>query len=116
MVMTTIIVRNMIQGIIEGAPLNESFKHAEDCFNITGNRNKATLEEFEQSLEQFVKSSKTSKVNGSYRYETPAYHYQQKGSNLVVTVNPTDNAYVTVRNATDFQFEKRTSTRKYVLI
>lgn len=41
-----------------------------------------------------------------YIYQTPAYHYKKPDEDLIVTVNATNNEYISVRNATDFQLEK----------
>ena len=55
---------------------------------------------------QKIESPETERINGSYRYETPAYHYKKPDEDLIVTVNATTNKYISVRNATDFQLEK----------
>lgn len=87
--------------------LNHSYDgHAKDCFNITKNRNKASLAEFKQSLNDYIQAPETERINGSYRYETPTYHYKKPDEDLVVTVNATNNEYISVRNATEFQLEK----------
>ena len=46
-------------------------------------------------------------MNGSYRYETPAYFYKEKDGNLVTItiVNATDNSFITVVNATEYQLK-----------
>ena len=87
--------------------LNHSYdRHAEQCFGMTNTKNKKTLSEFEKNLKNFIQSPDTLKINGSYRYEDPAYHYMKPGENLIVTVNVIDNQYISVRNATDYQLEK----------
>lgn len=80
--------------------------HAEICFGMKQNRNNESLERFEKNIRDYIESPETEKISASYRYETPAYHYMQPGLDLVVTVNATDNEYISVRNATDFQLEK----------
>ena len=52
-----------------------------------------------------INLSKTEKINGSYRYETPAYFYKEKDGNLVAIVNATDNSLITVVNATESQLK-----------
>lgn len=68
-------------------------------------RNKQTLQKFKKTVQDYIKSPETERINGSYRYETPAYHYKKPGKDLIVTVNATNNEYISVRNATDFQLE-----------
>jgi len=80
--------------------------HAEQCFGMTENRNKPSLQRFQGKIENFIQSPDIIKINGSYRYETPAYHYMKPDQDLVVTVNATNNEYISVRNGTDFQLEK----------
>ena len=80
-------------------------RHAEKCFGMKKNRNKENLKEFEGKARSFIESPKTEKINGSYRYETPAYFYKEKDGNLVAIVNATDNSFITVVNATESQLE-----------
>lgn len=80
--------------------------HAEKCFGIQENRNKENLQKFEKDIQDYIESPETERINGSYRYETPAYHYKKSDEDLIVTVNATNNEYISVRNATDFQLEK----------
>ena len=87
--------------------MNHSYDgHAEKCFGIKENRNKENLQKFEKNVRDYIESPKTERINGSYRYETPAYHYKKPDEDLIVTVNATNNEYISVRNATDFQLEK----------
>lgn len=69
------------------------------------NRNKETLKEFEEKARSFIESPETEKINGSYRYETPAYFYKERDGNLVAIVNATDNSFITILNATESQLE-----------
>lgn len=46
--------------------------HAEKCFGMKGNRKKK-LQEFERKARWLIELPETEKINGSYRYETPAY-------------------------------------------
>lgn len=78
-------------------------RHAEKCFDLKENRNKRNLKEFEKKTRSFIESPETEKINGSYRYETPAYLYKEKCGNLVVVVNATDNSFITIVNATESQ-------------
>ena len=80
-------------------------RHAKKCFNMKLPRNKENLKEFERKTRSFINSSDTERINGSYRYETPAYFYKQNDNNLVVVVNATDNSFITVVNATESQLE-----------
>lgn len=80
--------------------------HAEKCFGIKENRNKENLQKFEKNVRDYIESPETERINGSYRYKTPAYHYKKPDEDLIVTVNATNNEYISVRNATDFQLEK----------
>ena len=80
--------------------------HAEKCFGIQENRNKENLQKFEKNIRDYIESPETERINGSYRYETPAYHYKKPYEDLIVTVNATNNEYISARNATDFQLEK----------
>ena len=59
-----------------------------------------------QIIRDYIESPKTERINGSYQYKTPAYHYKKPGEDLIVTVNATNNEYVSVRNASDSQLEK----------
>ena len=81
-------------------------RHAEKCFGIQENRNKENLQKFEKNIRDYIESPETERINGSYRYETPVYHYKKPDKNLIVTVNAANNKYISVRNATDFQLEK----------
>ena len=78
-------------------------RHAEKCFGMKENRNKETLKKFEEKARSFIKSPETERINGSYRYETPAYFYKEKYGNLVAIVNATDNSFITVVNASESQ-------------
>lgn len=80
-------------------------RHAEKCFGMKENRNKENLKEFEGKARSFIESPETEKINGSYRYETPAYFYKEKDGNLVAIVNATDNSFITVVNATESQLK-----------
>ena len=87
--------------------MNHSYDgHAKDCFGIQTNRNKQSLQEFEKNARDYIESPETERINGSYRYETPAYHYKKPNQDLIITVNATNNEFISVRNATDFQLEK----------
>ena len=87
--------------------MNHSYDgHAEKCFGMQENRNKESLKKFEGTVQDYIQSPETERINGSYRYETPAYHYKKPDEDLIVTVNATNNEYISVRNATDFQLEK----------
>ena len=87
--------------------MNHSYDgHAEKCFGIEGNRNNENLKKFEKNVRDYIESPETERINGSYRYETPAYHYKKPDEDLIVTVNAMNNKYISVRNATDFQLEK----------
>jgi hypothetical protein len=80
--------------------------HAKDCFNITGNRNTKTKKAFKEKIRNFIESLETERFDGSYRYEVPAYHYKRPDQNLIVTVNATNNEYISVRNATQPQLDR----------
>ena len=80
-------------------------RHAEKCFGMKENRNKENLKEFGGKARSFIESPETEKINGSYRYETPAYFYKEKDGNLVAIVNATDNSFITVVNATESQLK-----------
>nr|ULD16283.1 hypothetical protein [Cylindrotheca closterium] len=80
-------------------------RHAAKCFDLKENRNKRNLKNFEEKTRSFIESPETEKINGSYRYETPAYIYKEKEGNLVVVVNATDNSFITIVNATGSQLE-----------
>jgi hypothetical protein len=69
------------------------------------NRNKQNLEKFERKIRDLIESPETEKINGSYRYETPAYFYKEKDGNLVTIVNATDNSIITIVNATKSQLD-----------
>ena len=69
------------------------------------NRNKETLKKFEKSVRDYIESPETNRIEGCYRYETPAYHYKKPGENLVVTVNATTNEYISIRNATIYPLD-----------
>lgn len=83
-------------------------RHAEKCFSMKENRNKESLKKFKGKARSFIESPETEKINGSYRYETPAYLYylyKEKDGNLVGIVNATDNSFITVVNATESQLK-----------
>lgn len=80
-------------------------RHAEKCFGMKENRTKKNLQKFEEKARRFIESPGTEKLNGSYRYETPAYFYKEKDGNLVAIVNATDNSFITIVNATKSQLE-----------
>ncbi len=80
-------------------------RHAEKCFDMKENRNKENLKKFKEKARSFIESPETEKINGSYRYETPAYFYKEKDSNLVAIVNATDNSFINVVNATESQLK-----------
>ena len=70
------------------------------------NRNKENVQKFKENIQDYIESPETERINGSYRYDTPAYHYKKPNKDLVITVDATDNTYISIRNATDFQLEK----------
>ena len=80
--------------------------HAEQCFGIQENRNKENLQKFEKSIRDYIESPETERINGSYRYETPAYLYKKPDEDLIVTVNAINNECISARNETEFQLEK----------
>jgi len=87
--------------------MNHSYDgHAEKCFGMTENRNKPNRQRFQDKIENYIQSPETERIDGSYRYEIPAYHYKKPDEDLIVTVNAINNEYISVRNATDFQLEK----------
>ena len=71
---------------------------------MEGNRNKQNKQEFVKRNHNHVQSPETKKINGSYRYVDPAYHYIK--DDLIVTVNATNDECISVRNATKSQLEK----------
>ena len=77
------------------------------------NRNKENLKKFEGNARDFIESPQTEKINGSYRYETPAYFYKEKDGNLVAIVNATDNSFITIVNATQSQFDSMLEYNKF---
>lgn len=86
--------------------MSHSFdRHAKDCFGIKENRNKQSTQKFLTSLQEYIQSPETEKINGSFRYETAAYHYKKPDEDLIVTVNATTNEYISVRNASSTQLE-----------
>ncbi len=90
--------------------LNKSYdKHAQDCFGLTQNRNKQTLQEFQQCVQDYINAPGVERFDGCYRYETPAYHYLKNGTNMVVTINAITNEYISARNATKDQLENMMS-------
>lgn len=78
--------------------------HAKKCYGMEGNRNKQNKQEFVKRTQNHIQSPETKQINGSYRYADPAYHYIQ--DDLIVTVNATNNEFISVRNATKSQLEK----------
>ena len=80
--------------------------HAETCFGMKKNRKKESLQKFEENVRDSIESFETERINGSYRYETPAYHSKKPNQDLIVTVNATNNESISVRNGTDFQLGK----------
>lgn len=80
-------------------------RHARDCFGIQEPRNKESLERFKGKLRNYVESLKTDRINGSFRYEIPAFNFWDDSTDLVVTVDATTNKCVGLRNATDFQLD-----------
>jgi hypothetical protein len=87
--------------------MNHSYDgHAKKCFDMTENRNKPNQQRFQDKVQNYIQSPETERIDGSYRYETPAYHYKKPNEDLIITVNATNNEYISVRNATEFQLEK----------
>ena len=87
--------------------MNHSYdRHAKDCFGMQQNRNKETLQKSEKNLRDFIESPETERIKGCYQYDTPAYHYKKPDQNLTVSVNATNNEYISVRNATKLQIER----------
>ena len=87
--------------------MNHSYDgHAKKCFDMTENRNKPNQQRFQDKVQNYIQSPETERIDGSYRYEIPAYHYRNPDEDLIITVNATNNEYISVRNATDFQLEK----------
>lgn len=80
-------------------------RHAKKCFGMKEIRNKENLKKFEKKVRSFIESPETEKINGSYRYEVPAYFYKEKDGNLVAIINATDNFFITVVNATESQLD-----------
>ncbi len=67
--------------------MNHSYDgHAEKCFGMQENRNKQSLQKFEKNIRDYVESAETERINDSYRYETPAYHYKKPDEDLIITV------------------------------
>ena len=64
---------------------------------MTENRNKESLQRFQKNIEDFIQSTDIIKINGSYRYETPACHYKKLYEDLIVTVNAINNEYISIR-------------------
>lgn len=50
-------------------------RHAKKCYGMEGNRNKQNQQEFVKRNQNHIQSPETKKINGSYRYADPAYHY-----------------------------------------
>lgn len=73
---------------------------SKNCFVRQENWNRESLETFKQNIRDYVKSPETERINGSYRYADLAYHYMKPKTNLVVSVNVTNNEYISIRNAT----------------
>ena len=69
------------------------------------NRNNENLEKFKENILSFIESPNTEKINGSYRYQVPAYLYKDKESNRVAVVDATDNSLITLVNATQSQLD-----------
>lgn len=90
-------------------------RHAKKCFGITENRNNESLKKFEVKSRAFIESPETEKINGSYRYETPAYIYKEKDGNLVAIVNATDNTPITIVNATQSQLDSIRDNKNFGL-
>lgn len=90
-------------------------RHAEKCFGMKQNRNKESLEIFKQKNQGYIKSSETERIDGSYRYQVPAYLYKQKDSNLVAIVDARDNSFIIVLNATKSQLENLRNTNNFGL-
>ena len=78
-------------------------KNVSVCKKIEINKAYRSLK---KNIRYYLESAETERINGSYSYETPAYHYKKPDEDLIVTVNATNNEYISVRNATDFQLEK----------
>lgn len=90
-------------------------RHAEKCFGMKENRNKENLKKFEGKARGFIESPETEKINGSYRYETPAYFYKENDGNLMTIVNATDNSFITVVNVTESQLNSIRDNKNFGL-
>ena len=77
--------------------------------DIQENRNKANLKKFEGKTRKFIESPKTRKINGSYRYETPAYFYKENDNNLVAIVNATESQLRNIEQNNNFGLDTRPS-------
>ena len=84
-------------------------RHAEKCFGMKENRNKENLKKFEGKARSFIESPETEKINGSYRYQTPAYFYKEKDGNLVAIVNATESQLKSIREDNNFGLDTRPS-------
>ena len=62
--------------------------HAEKCFGMTENRNKPNRQRFQDKIEKYIQSPETERIDGSYRYETPAYHYKKLFYQICETRKP----------------------------
>lgn len=79
-------------------------RHAEKCFGM-----KENLQKFERKVRRFIESPGTEKMNGSYRYETPAYLYKKKDGNLVAIVNATESQLKSIQEDHNFGLDTRPS-------
>lgn len=87
-------------------------RHGESALNLKGNRNKETLAKTRTKLVEFASEPDTKRVEGSFRYEKPVYHYLKDSpgarakNNLILTVDAQTNQPISVRNVTKYQFDQ----------
>lgn len=75
--------------------------HAKSCYNRKEPWNKQTLIIFENKLRNYLESYE--QINGSWKSQIPAYHFFELTGSLVLSVNATDNSFISVRNVSEIQ-------------
>lgn len=87
----------------EQSRLQHSYDGHRDIYGLLENKNKQNLENFKKNVYNDINLPEFELINGSYRYQTPAYLYYNKAQNVLHVVNATDDVNITSLKPTPFQ-------------
>ena len=98
-------------GFNEPRRLSKAYdKHAEDCFGMTENRNKQTVENFKSNIQNTAKSAHFV-YKGSFRYKDPAFIYLKEinGKVIAVIVHADSGEYISSFSPNNYQIDNLNS-------